>query len=232
MIHGMTAGGWIWDKYRQFFEQKGYACITPTMRHHDSDPKVSPHPELGATSLRDYVNDLEAEIRKLPDKPVIMGHSMGGLITQILGSRGLGSTLVLLCPAPPAGIPMFEWAAIKGTWRSMKIGFWKKPLKQSYEDVKYSVLNLTPEDEGKALYDRLGYESGRAMWEIGFWFFDTRKTTYIDESRSPARFSSLPVAGQNSACFRYKDREKYRAATYRDFSIMRTIYCWSRDGRA
>jgi len=78
---------------------------------------------------------------------------------------------------------MFEWSAIKGSWRSMKFGFWKKPVKQLYEDVKYSVLNLTPEDEGRALYDRLGYESGRALWEIGFWFLDTSRTTFVDESK-------------------------------------------------
>jgi len=220
MIHGMTAGGWIWENYRKFFEQRGYACLSPTLRYHDRDPKAMPHPELGTTSLIEYVNDIETEIRMLPEKPIIMGHSMGGLITQILGSRGLGSALVLLCPAPPTGIPMLEWSAIKGSWRSMKFGFWKKPVKQLYEDVKYSVLNLTPEDEGKALYDKLGYESGRALWEIGFWFFDARKTTFVDESKIICPV--LVIAGGQDrilpASVIRKIAKKYQAvAIYKEF---------------
>ena len=59
MIHGMTAGGWIWENYRKFFENKGYTCITPTLRHHAGDPKAIPDPALGTTSILDYVDDLE-----------------------------------------------------------------------------------------------------------------------------------------------------------------------------
>ena len=183
MIHGMTAGGWIWENYRKFFENKGYTCITPTLRHHTGDPKAIPDPALGTTSILDYADDLEKDIKKLAIKPIIMGHSMGGLIAQILGSKGLGSALVLLSPAPPAGISIFHWSLLKGPWRSEgRFGFWKKPVKQSYKELKYSVLNRTPEKEGKALYDRLGYESGRAVWEIGFWRFDSKKATRVNES--------------------------------------------------
>jgi len=62
----------------------GYRCLTPLLRHHDVDPKDKPHPELGCVSLLDYADDLEKEIRTLDEKPVIIGHSMGGLLTQIL----------------------------------------------------------------------------------------------------------------------------------------------------
>lgn len=68
MIHGMTAGGWIWEHYRTFFENKGYTCITPTLRHHNEDPKVIPDPALGTTSILDYVDDLEKDIKKLATK--------------------------------------------------------------------------------------------------------------------------------------------------------------------
>jgi len=40
MIHGMGVGGWIWGNYKEFFEQKGYQCLTPILRYHDRDPKV------------------------------------------------------------------------------------------------------------------------------------------------------------------------------------------------
>lgn len=96
MIHGMWCGAWYWDNYKGFFEDKGYRCVTTTLRFHDVDPGETPHPRLGATSLLDYAEDLEEEIRQLGDKPIIMGHSMGGLLTQILGGRGLAKVLVLL----------------------------------------------------------------------------------------------------------------------------------------
>jgi len=102
----------------------------------------------------------------------------------------------------------------------MKFGFWKKPVKQLYEDVKYSVLNLTPEDEGKALYDKLGYESGRALWEIGFWFFDARKTTFVDESKIICPV--LVIAGGQdrilpASVIRKIARKYQTVATYKEF---------------
>jgi pimeloyl-ACP methyl ester carboxylesterase len=59
---------------------------------------------LGTTSLLDYAADLEKQIRELEEVPILMGHSMGGLLAQIFGSRGLARALVLLTPASPAGI--------------------------------------------------------------------------------------------------------------------------------
>ena len=104
MIHGMWGGPWIWGNFKSFFEQRGYRCITPTLRFHDASPGSPPDPGLGNTSLVDYADDLEKEIAALNTVPIIMGHSMGGLLTQILGGRGLGKALVMLTPAAPEGI--------------------------------------------------------------------------------------------------------------------------------
>ena len=97
MIHGMFVKGNYWDKFKAFFEEKGYACITPTLRFHDIAPTDKPDPQLGTTSLLDYADDLQQEIEELNQVPIIMGHSMGGLLAQILGSRGLAKVLVLTC---------------------------------------------------------------------------------------------------------------------------------------
>ena len=113
MIHGMWGGSWYWENYRKFFESKGYHCIIPTLRFHDMDPKSIPNPALGTTSLLDYAKDLEEEIRRLDSQAIIMGHSMGGLLAQILGSRGLAQALVLLTPASPAGINALKPSVIK-----------------------------------------------------------------------------------------------------------------------
>jgi dienelactone hydrolase len=52
MIHGMWGGGWYWDNYAKYFEEKGYRCITPTLPFHVMDPNASPDPQLGNTIFR------------------------------------------------------------------------------------------------------------------------------------------------------------------------------------
>jgi len=113
MIHGMWGSGWYWENFKGFFESKGYRCVIPTLRFHDMDPKAVPDPRLGTTSLLDYAEDLEKLIRELDGKPIIMGHYMGGLLAQILGSRELAQTLVLLTPASPRGIVALKPSVIK-----------------------------------------------------------------------------------------------------------------------
>lgn len=184
MIHGMWGGAWNWDNYRQFFEAKGYRCVAPTLRYHDMDPKGVPDSRLGTTSLLDYARDLEAEIAKIPDKPVIMGHSMGGLLAQILGSRGLARALVLLTPAAPAGIMMLKPSVIRSFASVMfKWGFWRKPHKLPFEAAVYAMYHLVPRHEQRPLYDRLVYESGRAAAEIGFWILDPTRAARVEEWR-------------------------------------------------
>ena len=89
--------------------------------------------ELGTTSLLDYAVDLEKEIKTLESPPIIMGHSMGGLLAQILGSRGLAKALVLLSPAAPAGINTLKPSVLRCFITGFtKYGFWRKPLKAAF----------------------------------------------------------------------------------------------------
>jgi|YNPNPStandDraft_1061719.scaffolds.fasta_scaffold12097_4 non-heme chloroperoxidase len=184
MIHGMWGGAWNWDNYKKFFEARGYGCVAPTLRYHDMDPKGVPDSRLGTTSLLDYARDLEAEIARIPGKPVIMGHSMGGLLAQILGSRGLAKALVLLTPAAPAGIMMLKPSVIRSFASVMlKWGFWRKPHRLPFEAAVYAMYHLVPRTEQRPLYDRLVYESGRAAAEIGFWLLDPTGAARVDEAK-------------------------------------------------
>lgn len=184
MIHGMWGKSWYWKNYKEFFEKKGYRCITTTLRFHDMDPKDVPDPRLGTTSLLDYAEDLEQEIRKLGVKPIIIGHSMGGLLAQILGSRGLAKTLVLLTPASPAGIMALSFSVIKSFWSiQKKWGFWKKPMRQTFNEAAYAMLHLLPPEEQKETYEKFVYESGRAAFEIGYWLLDSQRASKVDESK-------------------------------------------------
>lgn len=183
MIHGMYGGAWYWENYKNYLEQKGFQCHTPILRYHDIDPGDTPDPGLGTTGLKDYARDLEEYIRNLDQKPFLMGHSMGGLLAQILGARGLAKGLVLLTPASPSGINALKYSVIKSFWSVLtKWGFWRKPNRLPFEAAVYSMLHLLPADEQKAVYDRCVYESGRAAAEIGFWLFDFKGGSKVDQT--------------------------------------------------
>ncbi len=222
MIHGMWGGGWYWENYRKFFEEKGYPCITPTLRFHDMDPNETPDPRLGTTSLLDYAEDLEKEIGKLDVPPILMGHSMGGLLAQILGSRGLARSLVLLTPAPPHGIMALKPSVIRSFWSGFRrYGFWRKPLRQTFNEAVYSMMHLLTVEKQKEIFDRFVYESGRAACEIGFWLFDSRGAAKVDESKITCPV--LVIAGAQDritpASVVRKVADKYRGvSTYKEFA--------------
>ena len=179
MIHGMWGGGWYWEKFKNFFEEKGYQCHTPYLRYHAVDPKADPDPRLGATSLLDYARDLEEYINKLDAKPILMGHSMGGLLAQMLGARGIASALVLLTPASPARICALKFSVLR-TFRPalLRWGFWKKPHALPFKNSVYGMMHLMGEKEQREHYDQCVYESGKAATEIAFWL----KAARVDES--------------------------------------------------
>lgn len=219
MIHGMWGGGWCWENYQKFFTKKGYHCIAPNLRFHDVDPKAPPDPRLGTTSLLDYVEDLEKEIRKLDKPPILMGHSMGGLLVQILGSQGLAKALVLLTPAAPHGIIALKPSVIKSFWSALtKWGFWRKPMRQTFAGAVYSTMHLLTVEEQKGLFDRYVYESGQAACEIGFWFFDPKGAAKVDEAKvtcpvlviAGTQDRIVPVSVVRKIAEKYKDVATYR----------------------
>lgn len=159
MIHGMWAGAWCWDHYSNFFSQRGYRCVTPTLRFHDQDPSESSDPRLGTTSLLDYAADLQRQIAGLNTPPIMMGHSMGGLLAQILGSRGLAKALVLLTPSSPAGIIALRPSVIRAFWSGLtRRGFWRRPFRQSYDETTYSMMHLLPAEQRQRVFSRFVYE--------------------------------------------------------------------------
>lgn len=221
MIHGMWGGSWCWDNYKTFFEKRGYHCVTTTLRHHDINPMAHPDSMLGTTSLLDYVNDLQQEILQLNMKPIVMGHSMGGLLAQILGSRNLAKALVLLTPAPPSGIMSLSPGTIKSFWNVLtKWGFWKTANRQIFDGAVYSILHLMPEDQQKIIFDKFVYESGRAESEIGFWFLDSQRASSVNASK--IKCPMLVISGSEDritpASIVEKIAKKYEPlSTYRSF---------------
>lgn len=184
MIHGMWCGDWVWENYRKFFESKGYTCLAPFLRHHAGNIGSTSANPIGTTSLLDYAQDLEEEIYRLDEKPVLMGHSMGAVIAQMLGSRGLAKALVLLTPGPPRGVIALRPSVVRSFWSCLTTpAFWRKPIKQTFGEAVYAMLHLLSPEEQKRIYERLVPESGRAGFEMGFWLLDPKQATRVDSRR-------------------------------------------------
>jgi len=220
MIHGMYGGGWCWENYKDYFEAKDYKCISPSLRFHNICHSDIPDPRLGTTSILDYADDLEEQIRALDEPPIIMGHSMGGLLAQILGARGLAQSLVLLTPASPHGISAFKFSVLKSFSKSfLQYGFWKKPLKPTFKGMVYSCLHLMEKDEQQKIFKRLAYESGRAACEIGLWFLDPNGSSRVDESKIKCPMLIIGASEDRitPVSIIKKIADKYTQATYKEF---------------
>ncbi len=181
-IHGMWGGDWYFEPFGAYFHERGYNCETTNLRYHKISPDEDPPDGLGNTSILDYVSDLERLIGTFDEKPVVIGHSMGGLLTQKLAAKGLAEAAVLLCPASPAGIMAMRPSVIK-SFRStlLRWKFWSRPHRPTFEEAVYSMLHLLPPEQQKETYERFVYESGRAAWEIGMWWMDKKRATAVDE---------------------------------------------------
>ena len=100
-VHGAWHAAWCWDEYfLSFFADKGYRALAVSFRGHGSSPTPKP---LRTCSLADYVEDVSTVAESLPTRPVVIGHSMGGVVVQkYLESHGAPAG-VLMASVPPRG---------------------------------------------------------------------------------------------------------------------------------
>lgn len=184
LIGGMWAGRDGFKNYKSFFSKKEFNCVYPIFRYHDIDPDEKPNPDLGNISILNYVDDLEQEYNKIDDSIYILGHSMGGLLAQLLACRVNPKGLILLSSAPPAGINALTFPVIKIYSKVLiKPFFWKKPYKISFNKAKYGIFNNLSANMHKDEYNKIVYESGKAILEIGLPMFDKKKASFVNENK-------------------------------------------------
>jgi len=179
-IHGMWGTPDVWRQWQEFLEARGWRTLAPALRHHDALPFVPP-PALGATSLLDYAADLEQQIRALPQKPVVIGHSMGGLIALLLCARGIASHGVLLTPAPPASVFAIRPSNLMAFMRTqLTWAWWRRPHRQNEREALAYTFNTMAPSEAIPLHEGFVHESGRALFEIAFPWLDGARAAAVD----------------------------------------------------
>jgi pimeloyl-ACP methyl ester carboxylesterase len=115
-IHGLFMNPESWKPWIQYFEKKGFTCHAPAYPFHEGNPselRSNPNPELGKITFSEVIFSLSYFIDLLPEKPILIGHSMGGLAVQKLIELNKGVAGICIDPAPPAGIFSFKWSFLK-----------------------------------------------------------------------------------------------------------------------
>ena len=155
LIHGLWLLPNSWDRWRDVFDEAGYVTIAPgwpddpdTVEAANRHPEVLAHKSVG--QVADHYQDIVGMLAK---KPVVIGHSFGGLLTQILAGRGLSAASVAIDPAPFRGVLPLPISALKSASPVLRNPANRgRAVPLTYEQFRYAFANAVPDDEAKELY--------------------------------------------------------------------------------
>ncbi|WP_224031669.1 alpha/beta hydrolase [Pseudomonas aeruginosa] len=203
LIHGTWCNGGNWGLFAKELEQRGHTVHAPSLRYHgapgqidiwDSAQKVS---KMG---LLDYVEDLARLVDQMDSPPIVIGHSAGALLAQLLAARRATKGVVLLGPAPTAG--MFSmYPSMCALWGRYTLQWLlRKPMYPvAWKPWAKLICNAQPLEIQQSYYATLCAESGYAYWQMALWFLDWReRAAWVDFKaiRSPV----LVITGSEDKC--------------------------------
>ncbi len=158
-ITGAFVSSACWDEWTTFFENNGYRCIAPPWPHKDVPADVLrrryPDPAVAAMRLASLTEYFANIVSQLPEKPIIIGHSMGGLIVQLLLQRDIAAAGVAIHPVAPQGVITFSFSMLRAVWGPL--GLFtpvKKSFMMSFKQWQFGFTNGMPEKLQKEGYER------------------------------------------------------------------------------
>jgi pimeloyl-ACP methyl ester carboxylesterase len=156
MVHGLWLLPSSWDRWAEVFDAAGYA---PVALGWPDDPntvdEANRHPEvLAHKTVGDVADHLEDAIGRLTTKPAILGHSFGGLLTQILAGRGVSAASVAIDPAPFRGVLPLPISSLKSASPVLRNPANRgKAIPLTYDQFRYAFANALSEDEAHEIYN-------------------------------------------------------------------------------
>lgn len=156
-VHGLFQNPDSWAKWITFFSERGYGCHAPAYPFHEGRPadlRRSINPALGRLTFGQVIDHLRRFIDTLPEPPILVGHSMGGLVVQKLLQLGQGRMAVAIDSAPPPGIFSLKWSFLKANLSTVN------PLKgntvclPSVEWFHYAFCHTMTIEETSREYER------------------------------------------------------------------------------
>lgn len=154
-VHGLWLLSSSWERWAGLFEEAGYVAITAgwpddpeTVDEGNANPDVFADKTVGQVSAH-----LETLVRGLTRKPVIIGHSFGGMLAQMLAGRGLASVTVAIDPAPFRGVLPLPISALRAAWPVLgNPGNRHRAVPLSFDQFRFAFANAVEESEARELY--------------------------------------------------------------------------------
>ncbi len=155
-IHGLWLLAGSWDPWRSMFEEAGFTTVAPdwpgdslTVAEGRADPST-----FAGRSIQEIADHLIEVVRELTQKPAIIGHSFGGLFTQILAGKGLGAVSVPIDPAPFRGVLPLPISALKSAFPVLgKPSNRKQAVMLTAKQFRYGFTNAVSDEEAASLYE-------------------------------------------------------------------------------
>jgi len=157
-VHGLWLLPSSWDRWARRFEDAGYAAVCPGWPDDpDTVEEAKAHPEVFARkSVGEIADHFEAVIHKIERKPIVIGHSFGGLLTEILAGRGLSAASVAISPAPFRGVLPLPISALRSASPVLKNPRNRhRAVPLTFEQFHYGFANALDEVEAKSLYEEV-----------------------------------------------------------------------------
>jgi non-heme chloroperoxidase len=219
-IHGLWLLPSSWDRWAVVFEEAGFTALTPgwpddpdTVAEANANPKVFAGKTVG--QVADHYADV---IQKLDKKPVVIGHSFGGLLTQIIAGRGLAAASVAIDPAPFRGVLPLPISALRASSPVLtNPANRNRAVPLTFEQFRYAFANAVDEDEAKELYKTFAVPApGAPLFQAAAANFNPWTEAKVD-SRNPDRGPLLIISGEKdhtvpwaiaNASFKKQDRNE------------------------
>ncbi|MFG6080232.1 alpha/beta hydrolase [Paracoccus litorisediminis] len=168
LIHGAWLNSLSWEHFKARYQAAGFTVIAPDWPYDDRPPaelRAQPKAELASLSQRQIVDSYAAKIAALAEEPILIGHSLGGVIVQHLLDRGLGVAGVSIDPAPTPGVPLYPQAIRSALPVFIDPFSWRKAKVMSRGFFANRFAQTAPRDQVDALYDRYIVPTpGRVYW--------------------------------------------------------------------
>jgi pimeloyl-ACP methyl ester carboxylesterase len=199
-IHGLWLLSSSWNRWAELFEQVGYAAVTPgwpddpeTVKEANARPEV-----FAGKSVGQIADHFATAIRGLDRRPVVIGHSLGGLLTQLLAGRGLSSASVAIDPAPFRGVLPLPASALKSSWPVLRNPANRnRAVSLTYEQFRFGFANAVEADEAKELYETFAVPApGRPIFQAAAANLNPWTEAKVDR-KNPERGPLLIISGQS-----------------------------------
>jgi non-heme chloroperoxidase len=155
-IHGLWIHTSSWQPWMGFFNQQGYETLNPgwpgdsaTVAECRANPQA-----IANRGVSEIANSYAKIIASLSEPPIVIGHSFGGLIAQVISGRGIAAAGIAIDPAPIKGVWQLPFSALKASFPVLGNPFnLKKAISLTFNQFRYGFANAVPEQEARKLYD-------------------------------------------------------------------------------